>query len=131
MKAFTLQALVVRGNGLGRKLGFPTANLKVSPLKMPPFGVYRVAVSGAGLEERPAVCSVGVRPTLAGVRRAQAEVHIPEFAGNLYGRRLEVVFLEKLRAEKKFASLGALKAQIRRDIRKALLKVSAKARIPS
>ena len=120
MRPLTLLASVVRGDGLGRKLGFPTANLKVPPGRIPPFGVYRVAVRGRALGgEWPGVCSVGVRPTIAGARGVRVEVHIPGFSGTLYGRRLEVDFLERLRGERKFATLAALKSQIRKDIRRA------------
>jgi riboflavin kinase/FMN adenylyltransferase len=60
---------------------------------------------------------VGVRPTLKGPPRLQVEVHVPGFSGDLYGKRLTVSFLERIRPEKKFASLAALKAQIRRDVK--------------
>ena len=120
MKLLVLRGRVVRGEGLGRKLGFPTANLKVSRQRLPPFGVYKVLVSGSSWAgQRPGACNVGIRPTLAGARRPQVEVHIPGFKGNLYGRTLELVFLRLLRKERKFASLPALKAQIRRDVRRA------------
>lgn len=100
---------------MGRKLGFPTANLKLPPSARPPRGVWRVTVRGTTLGEREAVCNVGVRPTLGGTRLV-VEVHIPGFRGDLYGRVLSVAFVSPLRAEKKFASLAALKAQIRRDV---------------
>lgn len=106
---------VVHGDGMGRKLGFPTANLKLAPSARPPRGVWRVTVRGTTLGEREAVCNVGVRPTLGGTRLV-VEVHIPGFRGDLYGRVLSVAFVSPLRAEKKFASLAALKAQIRRDV---------------
>jgi riboflavin kinase/FMN adenylyltransferase len=100
---------------MGRKLGFPTANLKLAPSARPPRGVWRVRVRGTTLGERDAVCNVGVRPTLGGVRLV-VEVHVPGFRGNLYGRTLTVDFAAPIRAEKKFPSLAALKAQIRRDV---------------
>lgn len=111
-----LRATVVRGQGLGRRLGFPTANLRVGPGALPPLGVYQVRVRTAGLPWRLAVCNVGVRPTLGGSGRPTVEVHIPGFSGDLYGRTLEVSFLEKIREEMRFASLEALKRRIRRDI---------------
>ena len=110
-----LRGRVVRGRRLGRKLGFPTANLRVAAGARVPRGVWRVKVSGATLGERLAVCNVGVRPTLGGTRLI-AEVHIPGFRGNLYGHTLTVQFLAVIRAERKFASLAALKEQIRRDV---------------
>ena len=111
----TLRGRVVRGEGLGRKLGFPTANLKIPPAARPPRGVWRVKVAGTTLGERLAVCNVGVRPTVGG-KRLVVEVHIPGFRGDLYGRTLTVEFLAAIRAEKKFSSLAALKAQIGRDV---------------
>ena len=72
-------------------------------------------VRGATLGERPAVCNVGVRPTVGG-KRLVVEVHIPGFRGDLYGRTLSVAFLSRIRGEKKFPSLAALKARIRLDV---------------
>lgn len=111
----SVRGRVVRGERLGRKLGFPTANLKVSPSARPPRGVWKVLVEGTTVGERLGACNVGVRPTLGGVRLV-VEVHIPGFRGDLYGRTLTVSFLSKIRSERRFASLGALKAQIRRDV---------------
>lgn len=112
MKA--VRGRVVRGERLGRKLGFPTANLKIASGR-PPRGVWRVRVRGTTLGERPAVCNVGVRPTLGG-KRLVVEVHIPGFRGDLYGRTLSVTFLSRIRGEWKFPSLAALKARIRLDV---------------
>ncbi len=106
---------VVRGDGLGRRLGFPTANLKVSLSARPPRGVWKVLARGTTLGERVGACNVGVRPSLGGVRLV-VEVHIPSFRGDLYGRTLTLSFVSKIRSERRFASLGALKAQIRRDV---------------
>jgi len=111
----SLRGRVVRGERLGRKLGFPTANLKLPPGARPPRGVWRVRVRGTTLGERSAVCNVGIRPTLGG-RRLVVEVHIPDFRGNLYGRTLSVTFLSRIRAERKFPSMAALKARIRLDV---------------
>jgi riboflavin kinase/FMN adenylyltransferase len=111
----TLRGRVVRGEGMGRKLGFPTANIKLSPSARPPRGVWRVMVKGSTVGERLGACNVGVRPTLGGTRLV-VEVHIPGFKGDLSGRILSLTFLNAIRAEKKFPSLAALKAQIRRDV---------------
>ena len=110
-----MRGRVVRGDGLGRKLGFPTANLKVPLSSRPPRGVWKVLARGTTLGERVGACNVGVRPTVGGVRLV-VEVHIPSFRGNLYGRTLTLSFLSKIRPERRFATLGALKAQIRRDV---------------
>jgi riboflavin kinase/FMN adenylyltransferase len=106
---------VVKGRRVGRALGFPTANVKTPASARPPRGVWRVRVTGPAVGERLGVCNVGVRPTLGGTRLV-VEVHIPGFKGNLYGRTLTVAFLSAIRAEKKFPSLAALRAQIRRDV---------------
>ena len=111
----TLTGRVVHGDGMGRKLGYPTANIKISPKANPPRGVWRVRVRGTTVGERLGACNVGVRPTVGGVKLV-VEVHIPGFHGNLYGRTLTVAFLSAIRAEKKFKSLDALRAQIRRDV---------------
>lgn len=111
----TLRGRVVRGERLGRKLGFPTANIKLPPSARPPRGVWKVLVKGTTVGERLGACNVGVRPTLGGVRLV-VEVHIPGFRGDLYGRTLALSFLSKIRSERKFASLDALKAQIRKDV---------------
>lgn len=109
---------VVRGDGLGRKLGFPTANLARRRGELPARGVYLVEVDGAGPRPRWGVCNVGVRPTVGG-RRLVVEVHLPRFRGSLYGRRLAVRFVRRLRGERRFPSLSALEAQIRRDVSRA------------
>lgn len=114
MKRLVLRGTVVRGQGLGRRLGFPTANLKTSS-RLPPRGVYKVLADGAGLRGRVAACNVGYRPTVRG-RGLCVEVHIPGFKGRLYGKRLSLTFLQRLRGETRFKSLAALKAQIRRDV---------------
>jgi riboflavin kinase/FMN adenylyltransferase len=74
-----------------------------------------VLVSGTTLTPRPAVCNVGVRPTIGGARLL-VEVHIPGFRGNLYGRTLTVEFVSPIRTEKKFSSVADLRRQIARDV---------------
>ncbi len=111
----TVRGRVVRGERVGRKLGFPTANIKVSPSARPPRGVWKVLVKGTTVGERVGACNVGVRPTLGGVRLV-IEVHIPGFRGDLYGRTLSLSFLSRIRAERRFPSLAALKTQIRKDV---------------
>ena len=113
----SLAGVVIKGDGLGRRLGFPTANIRVSPLRKLEHGVFKVSVRGGGLGGRPGACNIGVRPTLKGAPRLQVEVHIPGFSGDLYGKRLTLIFIAKMRDERRFPSLAALKARIRRDIR--------------
>ncbi|HVC09843.1 MAG TPA: riboflavin kinase [Elusimicrobiota bacterium] len=107
---------VVSGQGLGRQLGFPTANIfPDGGCRLPPHGVYRVEVLWDN-ERRLAACNVGTRPTLGEKGKTLVEVHIPGFFGDLYGRRMEVRFLGKIREEEKFPSLDALKEQIKKDV---------------
>lgn len=110
---------VRRGKQLGRTLGFPTANLALASHKTLLSGVYVVTVSGLGPKPLPAVANVGVRPTLHGKPERQLEVHLLDFQQDIYGRRICVNFLQKLRSEQKFESIDALKAQIALDVRKA------------
>lgn len=111
----TLKGRVVKGQRVGRKLGFPTANIKLPASAKPPRGVWEVVVNGTTLKDRVGACNVGVRPTLGGLKLV-TEVHIPGFKGNLYGRTLSLRFVRKIRAERRFPSLAALRAQIRRDV---------------
>ena len=111
----TVRGRVVRGERVGRKLGFPTANIKIPATARPPRGVWKVLARGTTLGERIGACNVGVRPTVGGVRLV-VEVHIPGFRGNLYRRTVTLTFLSKIRAERRFPSLSALKAQIRKDV---------------
>lgn len=120
-RPFALRGRVVHGNHMGRKLGFPTANVHVPAEVLAPPGVYEVLVSGGPLTEpKRAVCNVGVRPTLDGERRRHVEVHIPDWKGRLYGRVLTVEFVRRLRGERRFASVDALQRQIARDVSRVL-----------
>ena len=105
---------VVHGAKLGRDLGFPTANI---PLRRPPplSGIYVVEVEGFG----PGVASVGLRPTVNPVKQPLLEVHLLDYDKDLYGERLRVCFLEKLRDEEKYSNLNQLKEAIGRDVRRA------------
>jgi len=106
---------VVRGLQLGRQLGFPTANLALEHELLPPNGVYAVRVR---LDEtvRPGVANLGLRPSVeTGASEPRLEVHLFDFADDLYGRELEVEFVEFLRGEQVFPSLDELTAQIARD----------------
>lgn len=107
---------IVAGRGLGAQLGFPTANIACGPRPPPLAGVFAVEVEGGGSVRR-GVANAGFRPTLndAG-RRWQLEAHLLDFSGDLYGRRLEVRPLFRLRDEKKFSSVEELKENIAGDI---------------
>lgn len=109
--------VVVERDRMGRRLGFPTANLAVHPLKVLPPGVFAVEAEGA-FGRYKGVANVGTRPTLGGEER-RLEVHLLGFAGELYGEEVRVRFLKRLREERRFPSLEALKAQIAQDVEAA------------
>ncbi|HET7625524.1 MAG TPA: bifunctional riboflavin kinase/FAD synthetase [Verrucomicrobiae bacterium] len=118
-RAYSLTGVVVPGDRLGHQLGFPTANLDASELVLPPAGVYAARVIENG-KSHQAVLNIGFRPTIQNPTPSlRVEIHLLDFAGELYGRELEVFFRGKLREEKKFASLAELKEQIARDISNA------------
>ena len=114
-RPYALCGLVMKGDQLGRKLGFPTANLDVRGMAIPPTGVY-----AAHVRTHRAVVNIGYRPTVGSTTpELRVEAHLLDFKGDLYGEELEVSFVARLREETKFPSLDALKAQIAADIEKA------------
>jgi len=117
-RPFAIGGHVVRGQQLGRKLGYPTANLRLGARVAPVGGVFAVRVHGIRAESMPGVASLGVRPTVQG-KEPLLEAHLFDFDGDLYGKRIEVEFVQKLRDEEKFASLDAMVRQIDRDARAA------------
>jgi riboflavin kinase/FMN adenylyltransferase len=118
-RAYSMRGRVVTGEKLGRRLGFPTANIRMRRRKLPFTGVYAVRVRGIdGNLARDAVASVGFRPTVAGVEPL-LEVHVFDFSGWLYGRELEVEFVAKIREEEKFDSLDVLVQHMRQDAMQA------------
>jgi riboflavin kinase/FMN adenylyltransferase len=121
-RAYSLAGTVVRGDGLGHQLGFPTANLDATGLALPPHGVYAVHAEAGGKTYR-AVLNIGLRPTLQNPNpQLRVEAHLIDFTGELYGQELEVAFVDKLRPETRFPSLAELRAQIARDILEAQLR---------
>jgi riboflavin kinase/FMN adenylyltransferase len=121
-RPYDVDAVVVRGAGRGRGFGFATANLGTGQL-LPANGVYvvraRLASAGA-VEEYAGVCNVGVKPTVEAGGGVVAEVHLLDFDGrDLYGEAIRVAFLRRLRAERRFPSVEALRAQIARDVEEA------------
>lgn len=118
-RPYAILGTVVRGRGLGRHLGFPTANLAAHNEQFPPDGVYAVQVLLAGQRWR-AVANIGWRPTLSSSSERVLEVHIAGWEGELYGHDLEVEFERFLRPERRFPSPAALAAQIARDLEAAL-----------
>jgi len=114
-RPYALDGRVMKGDQLGRRLGFPTANLDVTGRVLPPNGVY-VARVLIGEQPYRAVVNIGVRPTIAGAAELRVEAHLLDFEGDLYGHDLELTFASRLRGEQKFPSLDALADQIRCDI---------------
>ena len=115
-RPFSILGTVEKGDGVGHQLGFPTANLNSHHEAFPPDGVYatRVIVSG---QIFTGVINLGRRPTFAGRSHQRVlEVHLLDFNRDIYGQELEVIFIQKLRAEQKFASVEELKKQIAADI---------------
>lgn len=112
-RPYGIEGLVVKGQQLGRTIGFPTANIALGEEQLPPDGVWAVRVA---CEEQQwnGVANLGLRPTVDGTRRV-FEVHLFDAAPELYGKTLEVEFVRYLREERKFENLEALKAQIQND----------------
>jgi riboflavin kinase / FMN adenylyltransferase len=118
-RAYSMRGRVVAGEKLGRRLGFPTANIRMRRRKLPFTGVYAVRVRGVdGNLARDAVASIGFRPTVDGVEPL-LEVHVFDFSGWLYNRELEVEFVAKIRDEEKFDSLDVLVQHMRQDAMQA------------
>ncbi|MBQ9194693.1 MAG: riboflavin biosynthesis protein RibF, partial [Bacteroidales bacterium] len=112
---YGLQGVVVAGNRLGRTIGFPTANMQLyEPLKLVPAnGVYAVEVEVDSRSFR-GMCNIGVRPTVGGSAQT-IETHILDFDEDIYGLPISLHFLRRIRDERKFPSLDALKEQLGRD----------------
>jgi riboflavin kinase/FMN adenylyltransferase len=116
-RAYTLSGSVTHGVGRGRTLGFPTANIvPIRPVLVAP-GVYACAAEVAGRKER-AVVNVGVRPTF-GETALAVEAYLLDFAGDLYGQTMTLTFVSRLREERRFPSVEALKSQIEADTAEA------------
>lgn len=117
-RQYFIDGEVVGGDGRGRALGFPTANLRTDNDLVPPHGVYATIVRMAGAFH-PAVTNVGVRPTFDGGGGATIETHLLAGGRDLYGARLRLYFVQRLRDEQAFASADALRARIEQDCREA------------
>jgi riboflavin kinase/FMN adenylyltransferase len=113
-RPYRMTGRVRRGQQLGRKLGYPTANLALHRKVVPLWGIFAARVCGAGLVDHPAVVSLGTRPTINGTDPL-LEVHLFDFDGDLYGKYLSVDFVRRLREERKFPSLDALVEQMHVD----------------
>lgn len=129
-RPYAIPGRVVRGRRLGRTLGYPTANLRFGGRRPPLQGIFATWVRGVGERPMPGVASLGTRPTVDG-HEPLLEVHLFDFAGDLYGRRIEVEFVAKLRDEVKFDGLPALVEQMDRDAAAARALLAAAAPPPA
>jgi len=110
-RPYSMSGKVVHGAKRGRELGYPTANVHMRHERPALSGVYAVKLDGL-----PSVANLGIRPTIVGVPKLLLEVHVLDFADDLYGQHVRVEFLHKIRDEMKFDSLDALKTQIGKDV---------------
>jgi riboflavin kinase/FMN adenylyltransferase len=118
-RRFALRGTVVKGEQIGRTIGYPTANIQTAPRQLlPARGVY-VVESTVGTTTYSGVCNVGVRPTFNGSVDS-VEVHLAGFGGNIYGETMDVVFCRRLRDEMAFESPERLADQIRKDLERAV-----------
>jgi riboflavin kinase/FMN adenylyltransferase len=113
-RPYRMSGRVAHGDKRGRTIGFPTANIFLHRAAVPVEGVFAVQLTGIDEQPLPGVANVGNRPTVDGTR-SLLEVHLFDFDREIYGRHVQVGFLKKLRAERKFASFDKLKEQILLD----------------
>ena len=121
-RPFSVIGEITRGKQVGRKLGYPTANIETGDRVMPPHGIYATyALLGDGVP-RPGVASFGVRPTFYGKRNAPAvfELHVIDYEGDLYGSEIEVFLIDRIRDEFTYKDAGALRTAIAGDVAEAL-----------
>src|SRR6266699_459950 len=118
-REYTILGTVVHGDDLGRKIGFPTANLSAHSEQFPPNGVYLAKARLDGVVY-PGVVNLGYRPTMSSGRSDRIlEVYLLDFDRDVYGKDLELRFVHYLRPEKKFENVDALVRQIERDVQQA------------
>ncbi len=114
-RPYSISGRVMRGNQLGRQLGFPTANVHLQRYRSPLGGVFAIEADVQGRLIQ-GVANVGVRPTVDGIPKPILEVHLFDFDSSIYSEHIHVVFRKKLRDEKKFSSLDELKENIAKDV---------------
>ncbi len=118
---YSIEGPVVRGKRLGNQLGYPTANVQTKGRLLPALGVYAAWVHGVDGTPYPAAVSVGLRPTVeSGATEPTLEAYIINFDGDIYGKRIRVEFVKRIRPEKKFDSIEALVEQIEQDVSEVL-----------
>jgi riboflavin kinase/FMN adenylyltransferase len=118
-RPYSISGRVVGGDRIGRTLGFPTANLQLQHNRPPVSGIFVVEAHGIDGRAWPGVASLGVRPTVTDSGRPVLEVFVLDFHGDLYGRRLRLDFLHKLRDEEKYPGLDQLRSAIAADVEAA------------
>ena len=117
-KPWSIEGEVVKGYQRGRKIGFPTCNIKLGSYVLPKFGVYKVLIENKALKlKKHGIANIGIRPTFKG-KEPLLEVNIFGIKKNLYKKTLKVNLLKFIRKEKKFKNLEDLKSQIKKDIQK-------------
>ena len=115
-RPYSISGRVVHGERIGRKLGFPTANVRMRHNRPPLFGIFAVRVRGIGAEPLPGAASLGVRPTVDSRGVPTLEVHLLDFDREIYGAHVCVDFLHKLRDEQHYSDLETLRNQIANDV---------------
>ena len=116
-RKYSIASVVCKGNGFGKELGYPTANLNVSGLCLPPLGIYAVSVMIDNEKKLFGAANLGLAPTIRDDPQPILEVHIFDYNKNLYGHTIEVVFLEYIRPEEHFENIADLKQAITQDIK--------------
>ncbi len=119
---YYMMGRVIKGEGRGRQVGVPTANVHVKPNHRPLHGVYAVYVELDAHRSVPGVANIGFRPTVNG-KNFLLEVHLFDFRENIYGQQIKVSFIDKIRDEKKFSSFDELLKQIHQDIEQSKLRL--------
>ncbi len=128
-RRYALYGTVTRGSGLGREIGFRTANIDPEGRVLPPDGIYAASVR-FDAQESPAALYIGTSPTVKEQSQRTAEVHILNYRGELYGTKIEVVILKRLRDERKFPDRDSLKSQIAEDIERTRQVMEDVTRVP-
>ncbi len=118
---YQLNGDVIKGDGIGSTFGFPTANIKIDNLKiLPKKGVYFVKVTIEDRQTFDGMCNIGTKPTFKKNKKIYCEVNIFDFNEKIYGKKIKIEFIDFIRLEKKFDSIGSLKKQLKKDKNKCL-----------
>jgi riboflavin kinase/FMN adenylyltransferase len=118
-RPYSISGRVEHGDGLGKQLGFPTANIQLKHNRPPLSGIFVVRVHGDGLPPMQGVASLGVRPTVHQDGKPVLEVHVFDFSSEIYNRHMRLDFMHKLRDEEKYPDVEMLARQIALDVENA------------